>query len=543
MSASADSENVVLSVRDLAVRLPVGGDRPYAVEGVSFDVKAGETLCIVGESGSGKSVTAYAAAGLLHPSLQVARGEIRLGERDLLSLSEREMNAVRGAGIGMIFQEPMTALNPLLTCGFQIEETFEAKLGRNRQNRSKVMDLLNEVGLPDPARAYKALPHELSGGQRQRVMIAMAIAMEPAVVIADEPTTALDVTTQAQILRLLKELQKRHGTGLVFITHDLGVVADIADRVVVMNKGAVMEQGAMEAVLCNPQHEYTRRLLAAVPGRRDRPSPVVAINRETILSVRGLRKHYSNGRAVTKALDNVDLDVMRGETVGIIGESGSGKSTLGRCLVRLMEADEGQIQFKGRDIRSASASTMRTLRQEIQMVFQDPFGSLNPRRRVGAIIAEAALIKGRPRSEANARAQELLDLVGLDRSAENRYPRGFSGGQRQRIGLARALAMDPSLIVADEMVSALDVSVQAQVLDLMRKLKRELSLTLIFITHDLRVASEICDRLVVMRQGKIIETGTVSEIFRNPTHDYTRQLLSAVPGIDQLGFSEPKLPM
>jgi len=521
-------------------QLPPGGDRAFAVSDMNLNLNAGETLCIVGESGSGKSVTGYAASRLLPPSLRVSTGEVLFNGRNLLTLSERDMNSVRGAGIGMIFQEPMTALNPLLTCGRQIEETLEAKVGRRPANRARVFDILQEVGLHDPERTYNALPHELSGGQRQRVMIGMAIAMVPSVVIADEPTTALDVTTQAQILRLLKELQSRHGTGLIFITHDFGVVADIADRIIVMHRGAAVEQGSADDVLRHPRHEYTKRLLAAVPGRDYTSRLAFPAGKETILSVRGLRKHYGRGLAATKALDDVSFDVARGETVGIIGESGSGKSTLGRCLVRLVEADQGEILFEGKDVRTASTRALRTLRQNMQMVFQDPFSSLNPRRKVGSIIAEAAITKGKSRSEARAHVKELLGLVGLDQSAAGRFPRGFSGGQRQRIGLARALAMMPSLIVADEMVSALDVSVQAQILELMKKLKQELSLTLLFITHDLRVAAEICDRLIVMRHGKIVETGAVEQILVDPKHGYTKQLLSSVPGISKWNARNPQ---
>ncbi|MEQ8651429.1 MAG: ABC transporter ATP-binding protein [Kiloniellales bacterium] len=526
----------VVSVENLAVALPSGADRKLAVEDISFRLEPGEVLCVVGESGSGKSVTANAVMGLLPKEVRPVAGCIRMGERDLLTLSETEMQSLRGSEAAMIFQEPMTALNPLMRIGDQIAEVFEAHKALSRRERqAKALDLIREVGLPDPEKAIRAYPFELSGGQRQRAMIAMALALEPKLLIADEPTTALDVTTQAQILDLIRDLQQRHGMAVLFITHDFGVVAEIGDRVVVMREGLVVEEGLVDTVLSDPQHDYTKRLIAAVPPLS--PSPARYHGEEgPILSVSALSKTFRSGGGlfskarVVPAVKDVTFEIARGETLGIVGESGSGKSTAGRCVVRLLEPDAGQITLQGEDWRAAQGAALRRQRKRVQMIFQDPFASLNPRTKVSSILTEGPVANGVPRAKALARARELLSLVGLDESAMGRFPHEFSGGQRQRIGIARALAMDPEVLVADEAVSALDVSVQAQVLDLLADIRDRFRLALIFITHDLCVAAQICDRIAVMREGAIVEMGNTADVFGNPQHDYTQSLLAAVPG-------------
>ncbi len=519
----------LLTVEGLTVALPRGADRAHAVEGLSYSLSPGEILCIVGESGSGKSVSANAVMRLLPSALRVTSGTIRFEGKDILKASASEMRALRGARLGMIFQEPMTALNPLMRVEDQVAEVFRVH-GAPVGNRVK--DLLDAVHLPDPARILRSYPHRLSGGQRQRVMIAMALALEPAILIADEPTTALDVTTQMQILRLIREIQQRRGTGVLFITHDFGVVAEIADRVAVMQRGVIVEQGPARQVLGDPQHAYTKALIAAVPhGRRE--ARAVAEG-DAVLALSHVGKTYGGGwlrkGGGTKAVDDASLEIRRGETLGLVGESGSGKSTLARCVVNLVHADTGQIRFHGEDLVPLSRSAWLPYRRRIQMVFQDPYASLNPRRRVGDIIAEGPIAHGTKRAVARARAAELLRLVQLDPSAADRFPHEFSGGQRQRIGIARALAMDPELLIADEPVSALDVSVQAEILRLLEDLRARLGLTMLFITHDLRVAAQVCDRVAVMQRGVIVEQGPTAEVFAAPQHAYTRALLDSVPG-------------
>ncbi|MFN3614651.1 MAG: ABC transporter ATP-binding protein [Rubrimonas sp.] len=523
-----------LSIEGLSIALPPGADRPFAIRDVSMTLTPGEVLCVVGESGSGKSMTANALMGLLPEGVTVAAGRAVFEGRDVLTLPDRTRRALRGKRIAMIFQEPMTALNPLMRIGDQIAEVFEAHGALTpAERRARAVGLCAEVGLPEPDRIVRAYPFQLSGGQRQRAMIAMALALEPAVLIADEPTTALDVTTQAQILRLVKDLQQRRGMAVMFITHDFGVVAEIADRVVVMRHGRIVEEGPARAVLAAPAHDYTRALIAAIPSDRvPQARPVAA---PPVLSVRGLRKTYGGGggfgkgRAVT-AVDDVSFDIARGEVLGLVGESGSGKSTVGRCIVRLIEPDGGQVLIGGQDMAALSSADLRAARRKAQMVFQDPYASLNPRARVGRAISEGPIARGVPPARARERARELLATVGLDPSAADRWPHEFSGGQRQRIGIARALAMDPDLIIADEAVSALDVSIQAQILALLRDLRARLGLSMLFVTHDLRVAAQLCDRVAVMRKGRIVEIGPVAEVFLNPRHDYTRSLLAAVPG-------------
>ncbi|WP_210163088.1 ABC transporter ATP-binding protein [Salinarimonas rosea] len=527
----------LLQVEGLHIPLPGGSERTYAVEDASYTLANGEILCLVGESGSGKSMTANAIMGLLPEHLTPTRGRILFRGRDLLTLSEAELSRERGRSIAMIFQEPLSALNPLMRIGDQIAEVLEVHGEGDRATRERrVAELLDFVGLPDPALLRDAYPFRLSGGQRQRVMIAMALALEPAILVADEPTTALDVTTQAQILELIRRIQRAKGMGVLFITHDFGVVADIADRVAVMEKGRVVEQGRAADVLDRPRHPYTRRLIAAVPHREDAATKAPPSG-PSLLEVRNLSKTYRPGGGlftrprVVRALDDVSFTLRRGETLGVVGESGSGKSTLGRCILKLLSADAGEIRFQGRDIVPLSPRQFRPLRRHLQMVFQDPFASLNPRQTVGRILSDGPRANGVSATAAVARARELLELVGLDASAIDRYPGEFSGGQRQRIGIARALALDPSLLVADESVSALDVSVQAQVLELLKELQVRLDIGIIFITHDLRVAAQICDRIAVMQNGRIVESGTPAQVFDAPEHAYTRRLVDAIPGL------------
>ncbi len=531
----------LLDLRNLYVKLPGGAERTHAVEDVSYTLNNNEILCIVGESGSGKSITARAIMGLLPaPHVHVDQGEIFFNGENLTTAKESRMREVRGGEISMIFQEPMTALNPVMTIGKQIDEVirFHTKI-KKKHRRERALSLIESVHLPDPKHIIKAYPHELSGGQRQRAMIAMALAMEPKILIADEPTTALDVTTQAQILKLIKELQQSHDTGVLFITHDFGVVADIADRVAVMQHGKIVEIGTTDQVLNHPQHPYTQALMRAVPSLT--PPAVREISDKEELIVNKLTKTYTSGggwfglgekERVVHAANEVSIKLHHGETLGIVGESGSGKSTLARCIVRLINADEGEILYHNVDLRPLNRKEMRPYRSKIQMVFQDPFASLNPRSKVGRIIADGPRILGVETAEADKRAREMLELVGLDARAWDRFPHEFSGGQRQRIGIARALALDPEILVADEPVSALDVSIQAQILELLADIRERLQLSMIFITHDLRVAAQVCDRIAVMRLGEIVETGATSTLFSNAEHPYTQELLDAVPGRD-----------
>jgi peptide/nickel transport system ATP-binding protein len=527
----------ILSLEHLGVRLPKGADRRHALSDVSLSIEPDEILCVVGESGSGKSMMANAIMRLLPNEVTIDGGRVMFEGKDLACASVAEMRQVRGAGIAMIFQEPMTALNPLRTIGDQIAEMFsihtdlsKAEIDRN------VLALLADVRIPDPQVAAKAYPHELSGGQRQRGMIAMALALDPKLLIADEPTTALDVTTQAQILKLIRDLQQRRKAAVLFITHDFGVVAEIADRVVVMQHGVIVEQGAAVDVLNNPQHAYTKQLIAAVPPLK--APPPRTLSGENILTISGVSKTYRSGgflgrgARVTPAVRDVTLQLPRGATLGIVGESGSGKSTLARCLVRLIDPDGGSIVLEGKDWAKLSREEVRRETRHVQMVFQDPFASLNPRRKAAELVAQGPIVHGTPRAQAIADARELFALVGLDPSAGDRFPHEFSGGQRQRIGLARALALKPDVLVADEPVSALDVSVQAQVLKLLADLRQRLGLSIVFITHDLRVAAQICDLVAVMKDGAVVEHGLAGDVFGNPQHPYTQALLASIPGGD-----------
>ncbi|MFJ3047871.1 ABC transporter ATP-binding protein [Herbaspirillum chlorophenolicum] len=543
-AVAAGDDAPLLSIRHLSIPLPRQGDRKYAVRDISYDIHAGEIVCIVGESGSGKSMSANAIMGLLPSYLRPEQGSILLEGRNLLDRDEDSLRALRGREMAMIFQEPLSALNPLMTVGDQIAEVMRvhnAFPGPARERR--VLELLEFVGLPDPATLRHSWPFRLSGGQRQRVMIAMALALEPKLLIADEPTTALDVTTQAQILALIARIQKERGMGVMFVTHDFGVVAEIADRVIVMEKGELVEQGTVDEVLNRPRHPYTRKLIGAVPRHGGQASPardgqrnIRQVEEKPLLQVEGLRKTYAAGsgfwgrKRVVHAVDGVSFSVRRGQTLGVVGESGSGKSTIGKCLLKLTDIDGGKILFGGDDIAPLSETQFRPRRRDIQMIFQDPFASLNPRHTIGRILCDGPMAAGVPRKQAEQRARELLQLVELDASAFDRYPAEFSGGQRQRVGIARALAMEPQLIVADESVSALDVSVQAQVLRLLRQLQQKLGIALVFITHDLRVAAQICDSLIVMHRGKIVEEGPPQQLFEAPRHDYTRALIAAMPG-------------
>ncbi len=536
MTVSSPTGAPILEITDLSVALPPGLDRAYAVEGISLSVKPREIVCVVGESGSGKSVTASVVMGLLPNALRLAGGSVRLEGEEIGGASEARLNALRGNRMAMIFQEPLTALNPVMRLGDQIAEVLalhKPEMGKAAMRR-RVLELMEDVRLPSPETIYGRYPHQISGGQRQRVMIAMALAMEPALIIADEPTTALDVTTQAQILRLFRELLVKHDSAILMITHDFGVVADVADHVTVMKHGRVVESGVPDQVLGNPQHAYTRELIAAVPKLRyladAEPAPPT-------LEVRDLHLTYRQAGWFRKtkdvhALAGVSFSLAPRQTLGIVGESGSGKSTLAKAVLGFETPSSGQILFGKQDLLTLSASALANTRHRIQMIFQDPYSSLNPRRRIGQSLVEGPIRHGRSQAEARRRALELLDLVGLQPSSMDRFPHEFSGGQRQRLCIARALALEPDVIVADEAVSALDVTVQAQVIDLFRSLQNELGFAMLFITHDLRVASNICNQIAVMSRGKIVEMGEARAVFENPGNDYTRELLAALPGAE-----------
>jgi len=480
-------------------------------------------------------VIAQSAMGLLPPELAPSGGRVLLEGEDLLAAGEARLRELRCTRMSMIFQEPMTALNPVMRCGEQIDEVLATHTPMSAAERhARVVQIVRDVHLPDVERMIASYPHQLSGGQRQRIMIAMALVLNPKLLIADEPTTALDVTTQAQILALIREMQRLHGTGVLFITHDFGVVAEIADRVAVLRRGELVEFAPVGELLAHPQHEYTRMLIAAVPGvapppRETRSGPIVLVTDR-------LSKTYARGGWLKRrgtdvaAAADVTLEIRRGETLGIVGESGSGKSTVARCIARLIEPSAGRIVLDGEDIAQLSADALRPRRRRVQIVFQDPYRSLNPRRTVGDAIIEGPMNYGATRGDALKTASELLALVRLDARALDRYPHQFSGGQRQRICIARALAIGPDLLIADEAVSALDVSVQAQVLALLDEIRLRLDLAMLFITHDLRVAARVCDRVAVMQHGRIVEQGPVAEVFGAPRHEYTKALFAAVPG-------------
>ena len=601
---------MLLTVEDLDVSFPTGDGVLHAVRGVSFELDAGETVGIVGESGSGKSVSTQAMVGLARGA--DVRGRAVFEGSDLLTMSPSELRAVRGARIGMVFQDPLSSLHPQYRVGWQIAEALRAHGRGARDARARVVELLAEVGIPQPDRRVDDYPHQFSGGMRQRVMMALALALRPALLVADEPTTALDVTVQAQLLQLLEDLQREHGTAILMITHDLGVVTEVADRVLTMYGGRIVERGTRDDMFAHPHHPYTRGLLASVPraGRRaaalvpipgqppsllvDRPvcsfaprcshtmpecvaqtppeqritgtqrsacllpagsaGPVVlppAVESVAAQRVRpaaplarlsDVAVHFPGprrgllGRATdpVRAVDGVSLEVFEGETLGIVGESGCGKSTLARVLTGLITPTGGSVEVGGRRMDEMSSGERRALRQDVQLIFQDPYGALNPQRRVGSIIADPLVIHGR-KDGVRRRVQELMELVGLNPEHYNRFPAEFSGGQRQRIGIARALALNPKLVVCDEPVSALDVSIQAQILNLLSELQRELGLTYVFIAHDLAVVEHVADRLAVMYLGKVVETGPTSQVYSDPRHPYTRALLDAAPTLELSG--------
>ncbi len=529
-----NANETLLSIRDLSIAFGSGAREFLAVDRVSFDIGKGETVAVVGESGSGKSVTALSVMKLLpYPSAHHPSGSIMFKGRDLLPLSERQMRHVRGNDITIIFQEPMTSLNPLHTIEKQIGEILELHQGVTGQAaRARILDLLDQVGIPDPAGRLKSYPHQLSGGQRQRVMIAMALANEPDLLIADEPTTALDVTVQAQILKLLKDIQTRLGMSVLFITHDLGIVRKIADRVCVMQRGKIVEKGSVERVFKAPEHPYTRALLAAEPKPDPAPPRPEA---PVVIETKDLKVWFPVKRGVLrkvvghiKAVDGVSVELRKGETLGVVGKSGSGKTTLGLAILRLISSD-GPIVFMGDPIQELKFKEMRPYRHNMQIVFQDPYGSLSPRMSVSDIIEEGLWVHhpGLSASERQRRIVAALDDVGLDAQTRHRYPHEFSGGQRQRIALARALVLEPTFIVLDEPTSALDMLIQAQMVDLLRDLQKRHDLTYMFISHDLRVVAALASRLLVMRHGKVVEEGAAAELFKAPKSDYTRALFAA----------------
>lgn len=570
----------LLEVEALQVQFGQGKKRQTAVDGVSFSIQPGETLGIVGESGSGKSVTSLSIMGLLPAGGHITKGAVRYkkGEEviDLVQLSPKALRQYRGNEIAMIFQEPMTSLNPVFRCGFQVLEALQWHTDLSpKAARQRVLELFQQVKLPDPERIFTSYPHELSGGQKQRVMIAMALSCQPRLLIADEPTTALDVTVQKAILQLLQELKDQIDAAIIFITHDLGVIGDIADRVVVMYQGQVVEQGSVQQIFHSPAHPYTKGLLACRPPLKDRIKRLPTVSdfmamddtgqwiektdfrsSETIspaasaarlaelqrqpplLEVKGLqtwfpkdKSWWGTARSYVKAVTDVTFDVYPGETLGLVGESGCGKTTLGRTLMRLVPAMRGQVTFEGRDVLSASGSALRALRKDMQIIFQDPYSSLNPRMTIGSAIQEPMRVHQLHSSEAARKemTMQLLGQVGLEAHHYHRYPHEFSGGQRQRICIARALALEPKFIICDESVSALDVSVQAQVLNLLLDLQQTYQLTYIFISHDLSVVHFMSDRIAVMRDGQVVELDNSHEVYYHPKHSYTQTLIQAIP--------------
>ncbi|MFF0284903.1 dipeptide ABC transporter ATP-binding protein [Streptomyces sp. NPDC005262] len=545
----------LVEVSDLTISFD-GADGARAVDGLSFTLEEGGALGVVGESGSGKSASAYALLGLHRGTGATVGGSIRVAGVDVQAAADAELRALRGAKAAMVFQDPLSSLDPYYAVGDQIAEVYRVHTrASGRAARARAVDVLDRVGIPDAARRSRSRPHEFSGGMRQRALIAMALACEPRLLIADEPTTALDVTVQAQILDLLHSLRRETGMGLLLVTHDVGVAAESVDEVLVMQSGREVERGPVAEVLGAPRQPYTRELLAAVPrvdakrpeavpvpaarvADAGEPGPDGAVSRvtqagEPLLEAIDLRREFGRGRSRITAVDGVSLTVHPGETLGIVGESGSGKTTLGRMLVRLLDPTAGRLHYRGTEIGSLSDKALRPHRRELQMVFQDPVASLNPRRSIGESVADPLRAAGAlDDTRIRARVQELLERVGLDPDRYDRYPHEFSGGQRQRVGIARALAADPKLIVCDEPVSALDVTTQAQVTALLAELQRELGLGLVFIAHDLAVVRQVSDRVAVMRQGRIVEQGSVDEVYGAPQDPYTRQLLAAVPALD-----------
>lgn len=531
---SGSMNKPLLSVRDLSVAFRQNGEERISVDRVSFDIAEGETVALVGESGSGKSVSALSVLKLLpYPAASHPSGEILFNGKDLMTASEPELRRVRGNDVTMIFQEPMTSLNPLHSVERQISEILKMHQGMGDQAaRARTLELLHEVGIREPEKRLAAFPHQLSGGQRQRVMIAMALANKPKLLIADEPTTALDVTVQAQILQLLAELKSTQGMSMLFITHDLGIVRKIADRVCVMSKGKIVETGPTKEIFDNPQHEYTKHLLAAEP--KGEP-PLADLSAKKVMEGKDVRVWFPIKKGFlrktvdhVKAVDGINVELRAGQTLGVVGESGSGKTTLGLALSRMISS-QGEIRFDGHDIAKFSFKDMRPLRREMQIVFQDPFGSLSPRMTIADIIAEGLLVH-EPKLSADARDERVmaaLKEVNLDPESRFRYPHEFSGGQRQRVAIARAMVLNPKFVMLDEPTSALDMSVQAQVVDLLRALQKKHDLAYLFISHDLKVVRALANDVLVMRNGKAVEYGTSKEVFANPKTDYTKALMAA----------------
>jgi microcin C transport system ATP-binding protein len=544
VTEAKDGKKPLLEVEDLSVAFTQGGVTTLAVDRVSFAIRPGETLALVGESGSGKSVSALSIMKLLHyPAASHPSGRIRFQDVDTLTADDRTLRGIRGNEIGIVFQEPMTSLNPLHTIEDQVGEVLKLHQGMSdTRARERVLELLTMVGIPEPETRMQSYPHQLSGGQRQRVMIAMALANNPKLLIADEPTTALDVTIQAQILKLLKELQQDTGMAMLLITHDLGIVRKMADRVCVMTRGKIVETGTVQEIFEAPKHPYTQRLLAAEPKGEPPPADPSA---PVVMEADNLRIWFPIKRGLfkrtvghIKAVDGVSIKVRQGQTVGVVGESGSGKTTLGLAMLRLIQS-EGRIAYLGRPIDKATKQELRPLRKELQIVFQDPYGSLSPRMPVSDIVAEGLMVQDKTLSldERRQRVAIALEEVGLDPAVMDRYPHEFSGGQRQRIAIARAMALQPRFVLLDEPTSALDVSVQAQIVDLLRELQARHGLAYMFISHDLKVVRALANDVLVMKGGRVVEAGPTSEIFKNPKTDYTRALISAAFNLETIGAS------
>ncbi|MFD3992282.1 dipeptide ABC transporter ATP-binding protein [Streptomyces sp. NPDC058583] len=529
----------IVEVTDLTVEFARSGDPVRAVDGLSLTLDEGRALALVGESGSGKSTVAGALLGLHRGTGARVGGTVRVGGIDVGTAGPGELRRLRGGVAAMVFQDPLSALDPYYAVGDQIAEVYRVHAGGSRRAaRARAVEVLERVGIPDAARRSRSRPHEFSGGMRQRALLAMALACEPRLIVADEPTTALDVTVQAQILDLLHELRRETGTALLLVTHDVGVAAESVDEVLVMQDGREVERGPVGGVLGAPAEPYTRRLLAAVP-RLDGPVREPLEKGEPLLEVRDLRRVFGRGPKAVTAVEGASLTLHAGETLGVVGESGSGKTTLGRMLVRLLDPTGGELHYGGQEIGALSERELRPYRRELQMVFQDPVASLNPRRSVGESIADPLRVAGeRDETRIRGRVRELLDRVGLDPDRYEAYPHEFSGGQRQRVGIARALAAEPRIVVCDEPVSALDVTTQAQVTALLAELQAELGLGLVFIAHDLAVVRQVSDRVAVMRAGRIVEQGTVAEVYGAPRDPYTRQLLAAVPSLDPVRATE-----
>ncbi|MEO0485712.1 MAG: ABC transporter ATP-binding protein [Pseudomonadota bacterium] len=557
----------VLSIRNVTVDIPTRHGLFQPVRNVSYDIKPGEIRGVVGESGAGKSMTGNAVIGLLDPPARIAEGEVWLNGRRIDGLDAEEKRAIRGREIGMIFQDPLTSLNPLFTIGEQLVETIQLHLGLSATDaKARAIELLDRVSIPNPSERFNQYPHQFSGGMRQRVVIALALCSEPSVIVADEPTTALDVSIQAQVLDLIKELARERQVGVILVTHDMGVIADTTDQVTVMYAGEVVEQGATDQILGAPEHPYTKSLISAVPrpttklhrfpqvsyGGRETAFKIEDLARNwarstvsqngTLVEARGLTKKFlekgsliPSRRTYFTAVDEVSFDIKDGEVFGLVGESGSGKSTVARMIATLHSVDGGNILFDGDDVTRMDKAGIAGYRRQIQMIFQDPFSSLNPRNKVGHIVAEPLLHhKILTRATVEPRVRELLDRVGLAKDAYDKYPHEFSGGQRQRISIARALATQPRFLICDEPTSALDVSIQAQILNILKDLQEHLGLTMLFISHDLPVVRQMCDRVGVMQRGKLVEVAETEQLFAAPQHPYTQHLLSLMPRLEQL---------